>query len=613
MDYKVAEVHFETSARRDEPTVVIDSPAGRGRGPFPLDPAQLEDLSLDLRSLVRGSATDSGDAVRDLPPASSEAIQPRQIGARLYRALFSGPVGALLERSRGLVQGLPNTGLRLRIRISPGDPDLAALGRLPWELLYDEERRQFLALKDRQLLLARSLDVPQPATVTARERPLRILVARSSPSDLPGLALEQEADLISGAWARDSGVEIQPLERASLESLREALASSPFDVLHFMGHGEVDAETGEGCLVFEDQNGSRQLTPAPLLADILRDCGLRLVVLNACSTASYRATEGGDPFAGVATALILGGIPAVVAMQFPISDRASLAFSKGFYQSLAAGSPVDLAVAEARLAVRTEDSGALEWCTPVLYSSAPEVELICPPSVRLIGGNPGTQDEGVGADPAETRSTEKLPRAWQSWSLGIGLLMMVVALIALFWPHPPEPTPLPVKPAIYYVRVQVLDPQGLPVPGSTVRASAGNEPQRTPDGWWEVEIPEAKVPNGGWITLWAEHPDWKGNRKDLHLGDDQNVRIEIRLEMPESWIRGRVVNESGRALPGVRVSRQDGTPGETTTDSEGRFAVKLPDPPETRVRLRAEHEGLVPGETYCLAGRDTCSIHLEKP
>ena len=38
------------------------------------------------------------------------------------------------------------------------------------------------------------------------------------------------------------------------------------------------------------------------------------------------------------------GIPAVVAMQYEITDTAALAFAAGFYEALARGKPVDQAV-----------------------------------------------------------------------------------------------------------------------------------------------------------------------------------------------------------------------------------------------------------------------------
>lgn len=168
------------------------------------------------------------------------------------------------------------------------------------------------------------------------------------------------------------------------------------------------------------------------------------------------------------------------------------------------------------------------------------------------------------------------------------------------------------KPPLYAIRVQVLDPQGRPVTASTVRASAGNEPQLLPDGWWEIEIPAAKVPADGRISLWAEHDSWEGNRTELHLDEDQNPRVEIRLKKPETWLRGRVVDGSDRALSGVRVFRQDGAPGLAITDAEGRFELNLSVPRETRIRLRSEYAGWLPGDDFCYSGRDTCSIILEK-
>jgi formylglycine-generating enzyme required for sulfatase activity len=73
----------------------------------------------------------------------------------------------------------------------------------------------------------------------------------------------------------------------------------------------------------------------------------------------------------VAGSLVRQGIPAVVAMQFEISDRAACAFAEEFYAALAQGYPVDAGLAEARKAIYClpED---VEWGTPVLYLRAPD-------------------------------------------------------------------------------------------------------------------------------------------------------------------------------------------------------------------------------------------------
>src|SRR5439155_10455854 len=94
---------------------------------------------------------------------------------------------------------------------------------------------------------------------------------------------------------------------------------------------------------------------------------LRLVILNACEGA-----RGGtnDIFSGTAAILVRRGIPAVIAMQYEITDRAAVEFCRSFYEAVADELPVDAAVAEARKAVDASRSNTFEWGTPVLYMRA---------------------------------------------------------------------------------------------------------------------------------------------------------------------------------------------------------------------------------------------------
>ncbi len=69
---------------------------------------------------------------------------------------------------------------------------------------------------------------------------------------------------------------------------------------------------------------------------------LRLVVLNSCEGARTTLT---DPYAGVATTLVRLGVPAVVAMQFEISDEAAIVFAEELYTNLIGRQdPIDAAV-----------------------------------------------------------------------------------------------------------------------------------------------------------------------------------------------------------------------------------------------------------------------------
>ena len=110
-----------------------------------------------------------------------------------------------------------------------------------------------------------------------------------------------------------------------------------------------------------------------MFANLLADQNvLRLVVLNSCEGARTTLT---DPYAGVATTLIRLGVPAVVAMQFEISDDAAVLFAEELYTNLIGRQdPIDAAVAEARKAIYSEVD-KVEWATPVLYVRDPDAEL----------------------------------------------------------------------------------------------------------------------------------------------------------------------------------------------------------------------------------------------
>jgi hypothetical protein len=97
---------------------------------------------------------------------------------------------------------------------------------------------------------------------------------------------------------------------------------------------------------------------------------VRLVVLASCSTGKIPAVRrnGRHPFAGVASAVVAAGKPAVVAMQFSVSEEAVGPFAEAFYGAIDADQTIDNAVTEGRLAIESHgQEGALEWATPVLF------------------------------------------------------------------------------------------------------------------------------------------------------------------------------------------------------------------------------------------------------
>ncbi len=345
---------------------VLESPAGEGSGPFALaiDPRAC------LRTWVAQASKVPGGRKLALYTPAAEPVVPdlAQVATALFRALFPAEVRCLWERSLGLVAP---RWLRIQLRMDPREPGIAPLLALPWELIQDPETRGHWGLS-RETPILRYVEMAKPRDDSRRlprKGPLKILLVGSQPSDTPPLELEREQQLIEEALADEPQVEIVPLAEARFGALREAILNGDHQILHFMGHGDFQPAIGEGCLLFETSDKRSDRIPAGALATKLGDLSsLRLVVLNACHGGAIRGGEGRDPFAGVAASLVRRGLPAVVAMQLPISDAAAIAFSRTFYRRLAAGDPIEVAMVEGRQAIHSQEHRSKEWAVPVLFS-----------------------------------------------------------------------------------------------------------------------------------------------------------------------------------------------------------------------------------------------------
>jgi hypothetical protein len=365
---------------------------GRGAAAFDLPAGSATDSlrrALEPPVARAGAAAASSGGARHLAPPHAEPPPPpprtTELGSALFSALFQGDTFRLLERCLAHEEAAraetgEERGLRLRLLFDPADAELPALAAVPWELLYRTDRRRFLA-RSRHTPIVRTLAVARPAPPLSlpSDRPLRVLLVEATPRDQRRLATEAEADAIEAALATLPGVQVVRASRADLGPLhRDHLRHGGFHAVHFMGHADFDDATGDAALCFERPDGTTRLVPASLFSEHVEDAGtVRLVVLNACSTGAL-PRRGLDPFTAAATALVIAGTPAVVAMQLPISDRAAIAFATAFYQALAHRERLSAAVAAGRLAICRDDPETIEWATPVLYLRGDD-DLLAPP------------------------------------------------------------------------------------------------------------------------------------------------------------------------------------------------------------------------------------------
>ena len=200
------------------------------------------------------------------------------------------------------------------------------------------------------------------------------------------------------------------LEGAStLGRLNERLLHQQFHILHFIGHGAYHPEYSEGTLIMEDETRYSMPVRGELIGMVLgAKRSLRLVVLNACQGT---VSSAADPWTSVAASLVNAGVPAVIAMQFEITDDAAITLSRAFYHALALGFPVDAALTHARRQIVAECPDSIEWATPVLFMRARDGKLFDLSAARAPKEKRGlpTQEAVPTDDETERNLDDPLP------------------------------------------------------------------------------------------------------------------------------------------------------------------------------------------------------------
>ncbi len=420
--------------------VLATGPTGETTGQFrlPLSKLELENIALKLS---RGR-----NVVRRVDSPELELV--RGLGGSLFEALFSGKVRDLYRDSFAVARQ-EGRGLRVTLALT-GAPELM---HVPWEYLYDDPG--FLSIST-WTPVVRYLDLPRGRRPLVVTPPLQILAMVSGPSDVVELDTGREQANLERALAEltaRGAVEIHWLKSATLQELQHELRKRDHHIFHYIGHGGYDSALEDGILLFEDETGSSRRVSGAQLGTMLADeTSLRLAVLNACEGAR---TSSDDPFAGTAASLVHREIPAVVAMQFEITDRAAVVFAGEFYAALADGYPVDSALAEARKAIFA-DQNDVEWGTPVLFmrvadgrifdvAAAPATDepAMDEPTVRrplVVPLRPPPGEPAAPPEPAPPRTEPPLPasvRRTERALLGaaaLSLMGAVLLAIGIFFP-----------------------------------------------------------------------------------------------------------------------------------------------------------------------------------
>jgi len=364
---------------------------------------------------------------------------------RWYLEEFSGwPSGPDYERAERIENSLENWGRALRDSVMRGEEaarlwqqfvDAPAGGklvtidaidsrvlRLPWELLADDGGHVFA----RGIGVRRRL---QKATVVGETKPfdlpVRLLVVVSRPQDAGFIdpravsrplldALDELGNLVAVEFL------YPPTLAALTERLRDQHAP-PVHVVHFDGHGVYDEMQGLGYLLFENDAHQSDRVDADRLGTLLFNCGVPLMVLNACQSAKQEKT---NPYASVAARLIRSGVGSVLAMNYSVLVMAARKFVAAFYGALADGLTVGQAVDQGRFKLLSDEARHTltrrnakdelveetvrlrDWFLPALYQQSADPVVFGPhppPTPVPVPLERGSAGGRAGALPPEPR------------------------------------------------------------------------------------------------------------------------------------------------------------------------------------------------------------------
>lgn len=348
---------------------------GDGSGTFVL-PFSLDDVTAALFRSQDGSRR-IGNAETPAPEPGS-ARSPESFGIALFEALFQQNIRDVLVANRTAAgKADEDTGVRIRLSIAIEKDGMGQIASIPWELMRSANDISPLVVTNTALV--RTLATNKPTEPRPIRDTLNILAITSNPPGTDPLDTARELEQLQSIWAGLDGVVVDTIDRPSKARLLDKLMEKDFHIVHYMGHGGFDPAHG-GKLMLEDDAGQQLLVGASDFATWLQNEPLHLVFLNACNTGTTGTDTALHPYSGLATALVRAGVPAVLAMQFPIPDAKAILFARTFYHCISMGFAIDTAVAEGRMRMYEAEASAAgfatEWATPVLYLRAQDGESL---------------------------------------------------------------------------------------------------------------------------------------------------------------------------------------------------------------------------------------------
>jgi hypothetical protein len=362
---------------------------------------QSRELTITIQdmSVIRADASTGQTAFGklDLPPLHRRLVQVFEhwlgmdqvtrmedleaLGSLLFQAIINGEIYQLYDSLRKTA----SKSQRLRLQLSFQELAFEIAG-YPWEFLYcpeTETRRGYFLATAPDLVLSRfmPLETSRVEDLAADGELLRILIVVSSPEGLYKVIAPPVIEAIQ-KLETEFPVRVTVEKQPGIDRFLEALEAHKPHVLHFLGHAQFIQSKNQGEIALLDEDLlSPRWVPDRLFADYFSQMEAipRLVVLHSCEGG---ANQFNARFAGLAPQLVRNDIQAVVAMQYPILNKAAILFSKAFYREMVRGAPVDSAVQSGRYAITLDPEFGYDsrvFGTPMLWMRNRSGVILPPP------------------------------------------------------------------------------------------------------------------------------------------------------------------------------------------------------------------------------------------
>ncbi len=306
------------------------------------------------------------------------ALKPAELislGENLWSALFSSEVKSHFSELFRDIQKTRDWGVRIKLEFDESTSPQEAF--LPWEYMRypgDAYSQSFWFATHPKLVISRYRPLYEVANAInlKGDEKLRLLIAVANSTELPTILYEPVWDVIK-ALPKQQSIFFTPelITELSAKKFDEKLREFQPHIVHILAHGRFTSD-GEIALIGKD-NHPLWYKDADFAA-LFESWTPGMVFLHACEGAQ---TSLNDAFVGLASRIVQGNIPVVLAMRYPITNKIAVAFSQEFYNALGRGEPVDGATQLGRRSIgRDFSNDTRDFGTPTLFMRVQDGKFI---------------------------------------------------------------------------------------------------------------------------------------------------------------------------------------------------------------------------------------------